>query len=208
MHDFFINQDRIQSFIDDIPANIYLTDLSSRYLMVNRMFESLLKVPGKELLGKSPYEIFSQEDVANFYIQIVKVLEAGKPLTFEETISLRDGRVITLLTSKFLIMDKYRQVCSIVGITSDMREGEMEEEERQDLIQELSDSICKIRFTNNIISICSSCKKIRDDKGEWKKIDIFYTCNLYSAEFSHGLCPECIKKLYPEYYNDKINKFY
>ena len=48
-----------------------------------------------------------------------------------------------------------------------------------------------------IIPICASCKKIRDDAGYWHEIELYIEKHS-EADFSHGLCPDCIKKLYPE----------
>ena len=50
--------------------------------------------------------------------------------------------------------------------------------------------------------ICASCKKIRDDKGYWNQIEA-YIHEHSDATFSHGICPECAKKLYPEYCKEK-----
>jgi len=52
------------------------------------------------------------------------------------------------------------------------------------------------------LPICASCKKIRDDKGYWNQIES-YIRDHSEAEFSHGICPECIEKLYPELNLDK-----
>ena len=52
--------------------------------------------------------------------------------------------------------------------------------------------------------ICSSCKKIRTDTGAWERIERYIRDHTY-AEFSHGLCPDCMKKLYPSY-ADKTNE--
>jgi hypothetical protein len=49
-----------------------------------------------------------------------------------------------------------------------------------------------------LLPICASCKKIRDDNGYWTQIE-GYVRDHSEAEFSHGLCPECAEKLYPEY---------
>jgi hypothetical protein len=53
------------------------------------------------------------------------------------------------------------------------------------------------RTLRGLLPICSSCKKIRNDGGYWEQIEI-YIRSRSDAEFSHGLCPECAKKLYPE----------
>jgi hypothetical protein len=54
------------------------------------------------------------------------------------------------------------------------------------------------------VPICTSCKKIRDDKGYWERVEV-YVAKHTEADFSHGLCNECAHRLYPEYFDDKKN---
>lgn len=68
---------------------------------------------------------------------------------------------------------------------------------RKELILELQAAIGEIKTLSGLIPICSSCKKIRDDKGYWNQIEVFIRDHS-DAEFSHGICPECIQELYPE----------
>ena len=51
---------------------------------------------------------------------------------------------------------------------------------------------------SGLLPICSSCKKIRDDKGDWNQIEGFIQDHS-EAEFTHGICPDCKKTLYPDY---------
>lgn len=62
--------------------------------------------------------------------------------------------------------------------------------------QDLSVSLDEIKILKGIIPICASCKKVRDDKGAWNQIES-YIRDHSEAEFSHGICPDCISKLYP-----------
>lgn len=75
------------------------------------------------------------------------------------------------------------------------------EMEKEKLIADLRDAIAKIKILNGLLPICSSCKKIRDDQGYWKQIDA-YICEHTDTEFSHGICPDCAAKLYPQYYKN------
>jgi hypothetical protein len=59
----------------------------------------------------------------------------------------------------------------------------------------------KVRVLEGILPICASCKRIRTEKGEYAQIEKYITEHS-EASFSHGLCPECAKKLYPEYFNE------
>jgi hypothetical protein len=58
------------------------------------------------------------------------------------------------------------------------------------------DAEAKIKLLSGFLPICASCKKIRDDKGNWQQLES-YIRDHSEAEFSHGLCPDCVKKLYP-----------
>ena len=75
-----------------------------------------------------------------------------------------------------------------------IRKGEAE---REKLIRELQEALAKVKTLSGFLPICMSCKKIRDDKGYWEQVEV-YIRDHSEAEFSHGICPECFKKLYPD----------
>ncbi len=82
--------------------------------------------------------------------------------------------------------------------------GTMEDsqKEREKLILELQKALDDVKALRGLLPICSSCKKIRDDKGSWNQMEL-YIAEHSEAKFSHGICPECSKKLYPEYQEDE-----
>jgi hypothetical protein len=59
-----------------------------------------------------------------------------------------------------------------------------------------------VKTLRGMLPICASCKKIRDDHGEWVQMEV-YVRDRTEADFSHGICPECMKKLYPEFSGTK-----
>ena len=62
-----------------------------------------------------------------------------------------------------------------------------------------SDYLSEIQTLRGILPICANCKKIRDDKGYWNQIEA-YISDHSEVQFSHSICPECAKELYPEFY--------
>ena len=66
--------------------------------------------------------------------------------------------------------------------------------------KELINAISEIKRLRGIIPICASCKKIRDDSGFWHQVEV-YVRDHSEAIFSHGICPDCEKKLYPDFIN-------
>jgi DNA-binding response OmpR family regulator len=66
--------------------------------------------------------------------------------------------------------------------------------------QELQDSLAKVKLLSGLLPICANCKDIRNDKGYYQQLE-GYIAEHSDATFSHGLCPKCAKKLYPEFYD-------
>ncbi len=64
--------------------------------------------------------------------------------------------------------------------------------------QNLEQALGQIKTLSGLIPICSSCKKIRDDKGYWQQVEV-YVRDHSSADFSHSICPDCVAKLYPDF---------
>ena len=73
------------------------------------------------------------------------------------------------------------------------------EEEKEKLIVELQEALAEVKKLSGLLPICASCKKIRDDKGYWNQIEIYIEQHS-DALFSHGICPDCLKSLYPGLY--------
>jgi hypothetical protein len=63
--------------------------------------------------------------------------------------------------------------------------------------KKLKDYIAEIRTLRAILPICSNCRKIRDDEGYWQEVESYISSHSDTV-FSHGICPECVRKLYPE----------
>jgi AmiR/NasT family two-component response regulator len=71
------------------------------------------------------------------------------------------------------------------------------------LNEELQEALAKVKMLSGLLPICASCKKIRDDEGYWQDVAV-YIRDHSEAEFSHGLCPDCAKELYPGYFTDDM----
>lgn len=76
--------------------------------------------------------------------------------------------------------------------------------QRRNMHEEKEKALQEVKILSGFLPICASCKKIRDDQGYWNQIES-YIRDHSEAEFSHGICPDCAKKLYPDLdlYNDK-----
>lgn len=87
-------------------------------------------------------------------------------------------------------------------LQNEIRERITAEAKRNETINKLQQALDEVRILRGILPICASCKKIRDDKGYWQQIES-YIREHSEAEFSHGICPDCAKKLYPDFIDNK-----
>lgn len=71
------------------------------------------------------------------------------------------------------------------------------EADRERLIQELQAALARVKLLSGLLPICAGCKQIRDDRGYWSQVES-YLQKHSEATFTHGLCPDCIQKYYPE----------
>jgi hypothetical protein len=73
---------------------------------------------------------------------------------------------------------------------------------KEELIGRLQDALQQVKTLSGLLPICSSCKKIRNDKGYWQKLE-GYIREHSEAEFTHSICPECMEKLYGDFLKNK-----
>ena len=83
------------------------------------------------------------------------------------------------------------------AVVIDISKQQKVEQERERLIVELKDALSRVNQLSGLLPICASCKKIRDDSGYWNQIEA-YIRDHSEADFSHGICPDCANKLYPD----------
>jgi len=115
---------------------------------------------------------------------------------------LRNGSTVWLENNVKAIRDQEGSIVGMHGVSRDISARKQAEQKREELLEALKEALSKVRTLSGMLPICSSCKKIRDDKGYWNQIEA-YIRDHSEAEFSHGFCPECAKKLYPEFYKDE-----
>jgi len=122
----------------------------------------------------------------------------AKRAVFEMEYRLRrhDGEYRWIFDRGVPFEDEEGNFCGYTGSCIDITESV---NARKLMLQERDSEIKKLR---GMLPICSSCKKIRDDKGYWTQIEV-YIREHSEAEFSHGICPACARKLYPQLYAEE-----
>ena len=114
----------------------------------------------------------------------------------ELTARRKDGTLFPVEISSMVFPDAkgHSRTCLIIR---DIGERKTAEHERERLIRELQDALARVKSLSGLLPICASCKKIRDEVGKWHVLEVYIRKHT-EADFSHGICPDCQKKLYPD----------
>jgi PAS domain S-box-containing protein len=172
---------------------MFLIDKDGTLLAFNKALSNRLSKDAEELLGMCVYNLLPPDLTMLRKKWIEHVIESGKPIRFEDK---RDG--VWLENFIYPIFIKNASAAMFAIFSRDITAHKHYEQDRENLIERLQDYISKIKTLSGLIPICSSCKRVRGDDGYWGQLEV-YISEHSDAEFSHGLCPECAKKIYPDY---------
>ncbi len=192
------NQLRVfnENIIRSIGEGIAIVEVDGRLGFMNPRGAAIIGYTPEELVGQNWRLFVSAKAMARTEAEAASRPQgaAGQYETFGIH---RDGRQIPLIVSSRPIFDDGRFIGTLAAFV-DITERKQAEEEREGLIAELKEALANIKTLKGLIPICASCKKIRTDEGFWQQVEV-YIRDHSAAEFSHGICPDCMKKFYSEY---------
>lgn len=174
----------------------YLRDRKGKYLGFNTAFEDFFGETRKRLIGKSVFDINPPELAKIYHDKDNLLLTNGGEQHYESRVKNARGDLRDVIFNKAAFTDK-GDVRGLIGAILDITERKNAEQERENLISELQKTLLEVKQLSGMLPICGHCKKIRDDKGYWSQIES-YIPKHSEASFSHGICPECAKKYYPD----------
>ncbi len=119
--------ERFQAFLNNSPSPIFIKDTEGRYVIVNRRFETALRVRQEDIRGKTDAEVFAPGQAAAFRAHDLQVLRAGASMEFEEVAQHEDGPH-TSIVCKFPLLDAEGTVYATGGIATDITQRKLMEE--------------------------------------------------------------------------------
>ncbi|MFH2037436.1 MAG: PAS domain S-box protein, partial [Candidatus Zixiibacteriota bacterium] len=194
-----VSEEQFRSIWESSRDGMRLYNADGIMMRVNPAFCQIIGKPESELVGKPLSVIYNVDSADHILAKNIERFRTGTIEShFERLVALHDGRSVWFgLSNSTVEIDGEKLQLSIFR---DITARKRVEAERDKIITELREAINKVKTLSGLIPICASCKKIRDDQGYWSDVEL-YISKHSDAEFSHGLCNDCMKKLYPEQYD-------
>lgn len=195
-----VRQNRfLTSVIDALPHPFYVVDVETYQLRLANYAAYKGELPP----GATCYSLSHHRSVPcqgdEHPCPVLKVIDTGLPVTVEHKHQDAEGNVTDVEVHDFPIFDEKGKVVQIIEYCIDISDRKRAAAERERLIQELQDALREVRMLSGLLPICSSCKRIKDEQGGWSNLER-YISDHSEAEFTHGICPDCARRLYPDYY--------
>jgi PAS domain S-box-containing protein len=188
---------RFRDIAFSIDGWIWETDEEGVYTYCSEKIEEILGYSVNDIVGKSMFDLMLPDEAETARQKYKQIKENREPIKDLESWNLhKDSSLICILTNGVPILDENENLIGYRGVDKDITQQKRIEAERERLITDLEDALSKIKTLKGLIPICASCKKIRDDKGYWNKLENYIEIHS-NAEFSHGICPDCLERLYP-----------
>jgi PAS domain S-box-containing protein len=193
-------QDALSIVIDAINSTVgglIITDLSGTVCFANPSFCQMFEYSHEDIIGTNAADLFSTKEIRTFS-DVIAIVDISQDDTQEFVVENKEGKSFIVEVSASNVTSSSGELAGRMASFVDITKRKEIEADREKLIIKLQAALKKIKTLRGIIPICAACKKIRDDKGYWNQIEI-YLRDHSEADFSHGICPECVKKLYPDF---------
>ncbi|MBN2299262.1 MAG: PAS domain S-box protein [Deltaproteobacteria bacterium] len=202
-----------ESMIQNCAVAIFAVDINHKVIHWNRACEGLTGVMAQDVLGTrnhwKPFYGHKRPCLSDILIKGDIDTMPDHYSIYGPSVLLPDGlhaegwypdvggRERYIIFDAAPIYNKAGDLVAAIETLHDITQRKRIEEEREKLNIELKDAFDRIRTLSGLIPICAGCKKIRDDKGYWNQLEQ-YLEEHSDAVFSHGLCPECFQRYFPD----------
>ncbi len=192
--EFFNTMANLVSFNEIVYSGIQAVDY--RILKVNPAFENCLGIPGAKIVNKLASDIYQETPPRDIEIY-AEISRSGVPRHFKTYLKRIDKHFIISATSP--------EKGKFIAVFSDISQYAQTCVEQEEMINALQAKLKKTRTLSGLIPICSNCKKIREKQGSWTQVESFIS-RYSDVRFTHGICPDCMKLLYPGFIIEEQNE--
>lgn len=190
-----------QQLLDTIPIPVFYKDDDLVYVGCNESYAKFLGLDQSGIVGKTVFDVAPPELARVYQEKDLQLMERRGTQTYECEVDTNQQAKRLVVFHKATFENREGRIAGIVGAIMDITDIRQAEKQKELMIADLQAALEKVKLLSGLLPICASCKKIRDDKGYWNQIES-YIRERSEAEFSHGICPDCMHKLYGEFVDD------
>jgi PAS domain-containing protein len=199
--DFHQSPDLLAAVLDALPVGVWIMDHKGRITHGNPA--GLRIWAGARYVGPDQFGEYkgwwtgTGKRIEPHEWAAARAIERGET-SLDEMVDIEcfDGTRKTILNSALPIRGRDGSITGAIIVNQDISDRRRIELEREGLLQRLQAALQEVHTLTGLLPICAGCKRIRDQQSHWHSIESYIT-DRSSATFSHGLCPECLDRLYP-----------
>lgn len=191
---------RYKELFETVPVGLFRCTPSGQVLDANSAFAMILGLHDRKAILHSNFSAFHPTP-GEFTAWRETVERVGSVASVDCRFKSRTGGVRWVKIHARALRDPATRQIIYEGSVEDITDRKRAEEEREKLIAELREALAKVKTLSGLLPICAACKKIRDDQGGWNNVETYIEEHSH-AHFTHGFCPECALRLYPEVFLD------
>ncbi|MBP7045147.1 MAG: PAS domain-containing protein [Chloroflexi bacterium] len=174
--------------VENMKDSILVVDKQNRVVDVNPALTRLLNLEISAIIGQKVEAILPE------WSQLQATSEDDR--TIEQEIQIPNSSAEYLNIRVISLQDSRGKEQGKLIILRNITARKKMETEREELINRLQTTLGEVKTLSGLLPICANCKKIRDDQGYWQDVAV-YVRDHSEAEFTHGMCPECMEAYYP-----------
>jgi PAS domain S-box-containing protein len=197
-----------QMYLDIADVMLAALNTEGQITMINRKGCEIIGSKDDEIIGLNWFDVCLPGELRGEVKGVFNKLMAGEITSveyYENPVLTRDGEQRIIAFHNSVLYDSSHSILGILFSGEDITERKRLEKEKEKLIIELQNALSEVKKLSGFLPICSSCKKIRDDKGYWNEVET-YIGEHSEALFSHSICPDCMRKLYPEIADEVLGR--
>jgi PAS domain S-box-containing protein len=195
------SEERYRILTEAAHDMIFIVDRDDIIQYVNSSAAELFHCKPEELVGKPRASLFLQDATIEQQLSMQSLFKTGEHKYVESKL-LSLEREMWLGTWLVPLRNESGGVTGVMGVSRDISNRKWLEEDKQKLLNRLQESLSQVKTLGGLLPICASCKKIRDDSGYWQQVESYIQKHT-DATFTHGVCPDCFSKLYPDIHPEK-----
>ena len=202
--------------LDHIPVGVCVLARDYTVVFWNACLEDWTQIERNDIVGNAIHCYFPHFLEPKYRSRLESIFAGGPPAVFSSQLHrhvfpspLRGGNYRvqhTTVTAVPAGEGKFHALMAVADVTELTNRLHEYREMRDRIAHEMRERdrvMAEVKVLSGMLPICAACKKIRDDNGYWRQIEAYIRTHS-SAEFSHSICPECARRLYPEYCDDDV----